>query len=158
VFAGASGIKVFRNPGALPRAWSVHEAEAVRDAREANDRLVAPGFDPRRTALIPGAAPRLESCDGDTVVVASSAPNRVRIQAKMNCRGLVTLSDTWYPGWRATVDGRETAILPAYGALRGVVVDRGEHTIEYVYRPMSVMGGAALTVLGLVLVAVFLCL
>lgn len=152
VFTGASGIKVFRNPGALPRVWSAHEAVAVRDARDANSRLVAPGFDARRTVLIPGVAPRLEACGGDTAVVASSAPNRVRIQVRMNCRGVVTLSDAWYPGWRATVDGRETEILPAYGALRGVVVDGGEHTIEYVYRPLPVVGGAALTVLGMLLV------
>jgi uncharacterized membrane protein YfhO len=71
----------------------------------------------------------------------------------MNCRGLVVLTETHYPGWTATVDGRETAILEAFGAFRGVVVEGGEHTIEYAYRPVSVLAGAALSMCGIIAVA-----
>jgi uncharacterized membrane protein YfhO len=58
---------------------------------------------------------------------------------------MVILTDSWFPGWRATVDGHPTPILKAYGAFRGVVVDAGDHTIEMRYRPWSVFIGAALT-------------
>jgi hypothetical protein len=152
VFTGASGLKVFRNPDALPRAWSVHQVTSVSAAQEANDHVLRPGFNPRIAAVVTGKAPPLEQCGGDTITVESRAPNRVRLEANMNCRGLVVLSETHYPGWIATVDGRETPILAAYGAFRGVVVDDGKHVVEYAYRPASVIGGATLTLAGVLAV------
>jgi hypothetical protein len=119
VFSGASGLKVFRNPDALPRARGVPE-----------------------------------SCAAAPVEVLAYAPNRVRLRARMNCPGKIVLSDTFYPGWRAFVDGRETTISEVEGALRGVTVEGGEHEIEFHYRPLSVYGGAALTFGGLLAVVV----
>jgi uncharacterized membrane protein YfhO len=69
----------------------------------------------------------------------------------MRCRGMLVLSESWYPGWVARVDGTERPVLETFGALRGVVVDGGEHSIDLVYRPVSVYGGAALTATGLLL-------
>ncbi len=67
----------------------------------------------------------------------------------MGCRGLVVLSDTYFPGWTATVDGKPVGILEVYGALRGVVVEKGEHRIEMVYRPWSALVGGGLSLLGI---------
>jgi uncharacterized membrane protein YfhO len=67
---------------------------------------------------------------------------------------MVILTDAWYPGWRARVDGRPARIHEAYAAVRGVVVEGGAHRVEFVYRPGSVMAGGALTALGCLLAAV----
>jgi uncharacterized membrane protein YfhO len=69
---------------------------------------------------------------------------------------MVILTDTWFPGWSATVDGKRAKIERAYGVVRGVVVDPGNHTIEMRYRPLSVYIGAGLSLLalGIVIVAV----
>jgi uncharacterized membrane protein YfhO len=72
-------------------------------------------------------------------------PNFVQIKAAMNCKGMVILTDSWFPGWRATIDGKPAPILKAYGAFRGVVVGEGDHTIEMLYRPWSVFIGAAMS-------------
>jgi uncharacterized membrane protein YfhO len=75
----------------------------------------------------------------------------VTIDASLNCRGMVILTDTWAPGWTASVDGEPARIEQAYGIVRGVVVDRGNHTIEMWYRPWSVVAGGAMTLLGVAL-------
>ena len=62
---------------------------------------------------------------------------------------LVILSDAFYPGWRARVDHRPAQIHEVNGALRGVAVPRGTHTVTMRYRPVSVYLGAALTLLGI---------
>ncbi len=72
----------------------------------------------------------------------------------MACRGMVVFSETYYPGWRATVDGRPARIYEAYGVLRGVVVDGGKHRIEMRYRPATAYLGAVFTFSGLLSVAV----
>jgi hypothetical protein len=146
VFEGRSGQKVFENPQAFPRVWAVHGALEVADSREARAMLSDPKFDARHNVFeIAGNPPKLEACAGDEVWMPHHEPNDVTIRAAMACRGMVILTDTWFPGWIASVDGHPAKIEKAYGALRGVVVEAGDHTIEMRYRPRSVLLGAALT-------------
>jgi hypothetical protein len=149
VYQSPSGLKVYRNPGAFPRVWTVHQAVSIRP-----DGEVDRSRDPRRTAFVAGPAPALESCAGDDQVrIAEHLPSRVVMEADMKCTGMVVLSDNHYPGWRATVDNRAAGILPAYLSMRGVVVPAGRHRIQMDYRPLSVYLGAALTLLGLLAAA-----
>jgi uncharacterized membrane protein YfhO len=60
------------------------------------------------------------------------------------------VSDTFYPGWRAWVDGAPAVIYSVDGAMRGVMVPAGAHTLTMRYRPAVVFEGAALTLLGIV--------
>jgi uncharacterized membrane protein YfhO len=81
-------------------------------------------------------------------------PNRVFINVNLRCRGMVILTDSWFPGWRATVDGKSARIYEVYGGVRGVIAEAGEHVIEMHYRPLSVMLGAALSLLAALTVLV----
>jgi uncharacterized membrane protein YfhO len=51
------------------------------------------------------------------------------------------LLDTYYPGWRAEVDGRRTPIRAANAAFRAVAVPAGRHRVRFTYRPASVLAG-----------------
>jgi uncharacterized membrane protein YfhO len=77
----------------------------------------------------------------------------VLVEARMACRGMLILTDTWYPGWRAAVDGRAARIHEAYAAVRGVVVEAGRHTVEFRYAPLRWYAGAALTLASALLAA-----
>jgi len=41
------------------------------------------------------------------------------LKAEMTCDGMVVLSDTYYPGWSAKVDGKPAQIYEVDTALRG---------------------------------------
>jgi hypothetical protein len=154
VLKGAHGVNVFENYSAFPRAWSVHRAVVV-PAEQVPLRFRDTSVDLRRTAIL-WAEPRpaLEDCraDADDVDMPVHQPNYVRITARLGCRGMVILTDSFFPGWRATVDGRAVEIVEAYGGVRGVPVDRGVHVVEMRYRPLSVMLGGAMTLLAAALV------
>ncbi len=152
LFAGADGVNVFAVPDPLPRARAVHETETVANPEAIGARLENASFDAGRIAILVGEAPPLEPCQGDQVTIAAYAPNRVRIRARMACRGMVVLADTFYPGWQATVDGKPARIWEPYGALRGVVVDGGDHEIDFRFRPASVFTGMALSAAGVAIV------
>ena len=111
------------------------------------------GQDPesfRRKAYMLGQPPSVETCAApDTVQLIEHAPDRLAIRAEMACNGMVILSDAFYPGWRARVDHRLAVIYEVNGAMRGVRVRRGTHTVTMRYRPVSVYSGAALTLLGI---------
>jgi len=72
--------------------------------------------------------------------------NEVVIDAASDDDSILVLTDTYYPGWRATIDGQETAIFPAYYLLRGVRVPPGNHTIVFNYRPDNFWWAALITV------------
>jgi hypothetical protein len=146
VFRGESGLIVYRNPDAFPRLWTVHESASVPD-RALTGQLRQ--TDLRRKVLLLGPAPALASCDGgDQVRLLSRGNMQLAIEASMACRGMVIASETDFPGWEATVDGRATPIYEAYGALRGVVVEAGTHRIEMHYRPRMAYAGGLLSAAG----------
>jgi uncharacterized membrane protein YfhO len=66
----------------------------------------------------------------------------------MVCRGMVILTDSWFPGWRATIDGQPAPILEVDGGVRGIVVDKGTHIVDMKYRPWSVLIGGLMTLLA----------
>jgi len=66
------------------------------------------------------------------------------------------LADTYYPGWRATVDGAPARIVAANHLFRGVPVPAGRHRVRFEYRPWQVPVGIAVSALAL-LVVLLLC-
>ena len=114
-------------------------------------RIQDPNINLRNTVLMTGAAPQLEHCDpaADQVTYQGSTANGVSLTARMACRGIVILAETYYPGWRAKVDGKVVPIHETYGALRGVVVDAGTHRIEFRYLPATAIAGGIMTLLGI---------
>lgn len=82
--------------------------------------------------------------------ISEDTGERVRIRVDDGPGGTLVLSDAWYPGWTATVDGRPVAIARYQGFLRAVPVPAGAHQVEFAYRPWWLVPGAALSILALV--------
>ncbi len=64
LYTAGSGMKVFSNPGARPRVWSVHKAIPVRNWDEARGVLENPAFDLSEATYLESKAPLppLEDC------------------------------------------------------------------------------------------------
>jgi len=111
-------------------------------------------FDLRHRAFMQGAKPpALEKCTGEAedVRIVRRVSDHVRLYAELECSGMVILSDTFYPGWEATIDGKPVPIHEMYSVIRGVVAPKGRHWIDMRYRPKSVYLGFLLTLAGLAL-------
>lgn len=95
----------------------------------------------------------LEDEDGkiiSPVEIIRYSPNRVTLQAEGP--GTLVLSDVFYPGWVAAVDGHAVEIVPYQGALRSLRLDAGQHRIEFAFRPQTVYWGWAIALAGWVLI------
>jgi len=142
VFKGASGMKVFQNTTAMPRAWVVHSARRVEQPEIVNDAA-------KEALFVKQNPPALEACAGtDRVQWNSRRPSASSLSAEVSCRGLLIMADIYFPGWKATVDGKPAEIIEADGALRGIVLEKGAHQITMRYRPMSVIAGGVMTGFG----------
>jgi uncharacterized membrane protein YfhO len=86
------------------------------------------------------------------VQVTERANDRVAVRAKLSRPGLLVISEGYYPGWRAVVDGIEAPVVRANVMMRGVVLDAGEHEVVFHIRSRSIEVGAALSIATLALV------
>ncbi len=153
VFADGDRVQIYRHDQALPRAYVVWRARIVPDRRELLAALMSPAFDPGREVLLekaPGALGSLYESrpfgfskpQGSAVAPADIrslhyGPNRVKIEVSLEREGYLVLSDTFYPGWQAYVDGREVEILKANYAFKAVFLEAGSHVVLFEYSPFS---------------------
>jgi hypothetical protein len=155
-----SHVAILENRAALPRVRIVHRSSAAADregamrwlesaaarARHARDTDLA-----SRVVLEPSAAgdppPVLSGstpAGEEARIVEHDDPDRLVVEARLAEAGLIVIADTYYPGWRATVDGRPAAIHPADLLFRAVHVERGSHRVELRYQPASFRSGLLL--------------
>ena len=142
---------LFRNPTALDRAFLVHQAEVLPNVRAILDRLVTPGFPVSTTALLRHAPPPLAMPPVgavERVEITKYTPLQVEMLVEAHAPGLLVMSDSMYPGWHATLDGRPTRIHHVHTVLRGVAIPAGRHRVVFRYRPMSFMVGAPGSLVG----------
>jgi hypothetical protein len=79
--------------------------------------------------------------------VTSETANDLNIQVDSSLDGWLLLSDVWYPGWRATVDGKGVRIWKADYLFRAIQLKSGAHEISFTYRPVSFYLGTLITVI-----------
>jgi uncharacterized membrane protein YfhO len=88
--------------------------------------------------------------------VTERSPGSLEVLVRSQRDAFLVLSEVFYPGWEARLDGREVEILCANYIFRAVLVPRGEHTVSLRYRPRSVLWGALLTGVFVVLTIIML--
>jgi hypothetical protein len=131
---------------------SGEKAEGEKDGRMHsihlfNTYLGTVGKPGMETALRLQASQKLSS--GSNVVVSEYSPSRVEVQAASDRKGVLVLLDTYYPGWRARVDGQETRINCFGNVYRGIEFPPGKHHVTFTYEPDSFRYGLWMSLLTL---------
>jgi hypothetical protein len=148
------GAGVLELPSTLPAAYWVPLARTARAADRSAALRQIEELAPAAVAILDGAvtpatlapdrrlraladAEDLAAGRGELVAARSFALRRdgVRLQIAAPGPGAVVVNETWYPGWRARVDGAEAPVYRANALVRAVLVERGDHRIEMSFRP-----------------------
>ncbi len=153
------GYKIFELPGRLPRAYLV--GRSVRVAAFMDNLGLVKDHDFTRAVLIEnGPAPPSaeEETDFDMIPaeVKSYAPGEVRLEAESKAAGYLVLSDSFFPGWRAFIDGTETPIFKANYLVRAVRFPAGRHEVVFKYKPLPYAVGKVVSVITLLAGLVYL--
>ena len=140
--------KVYLNRNALPRAFIVHGVKQISGKQAIFQELVKSDFDPWSYAIVDEKVPDVPDLPGERgpiPTIVSHAAERVVIDAVLSRPGLLVLGDTYYPGWKVFVDGRESKLYRANYLMRGVTLSGGRHRVEFRYEPTSFRIGALIT-------------
>ena len=155
-YDGDPAVNVYRNATALPRALVVFQAIAAADQEAAWDLIHRPDFDPASTVVLEGVGPAggaLPPAPGDARVVRYGSDS-LEIEAESPAAGYLVLSDPYYPGWQAEVDGEPVEILRANYAFRAVPVPEGTHRVTMAFRPATWRAGLIITLVTVVALVV----
>lgn len=157
------GVLLYRNRLEQPRVSVVGDYRLIEDPDNALlTSLFNSKFDPAGEVLLEKTPTGCFEPGGSGEAKISQYGNReVTVDVTTRGSGLLVLSDTFYPGWKAYLDGREVEILRANYAFRAVEVGDGSHRVRFSYTPDYYSMGiavtstsAALLLLGLVLCVV----
>ena len=130
-----------QNPYAMGNAWMVDKVTYVATANEEIDGVGK--VDLRHEAV---ADKRFEETLGasiaqdstSAVTLLSYEPNRLKYEVNSEKGGVVVFSEIYYPGWTATVDGKEVELGRVNYILRALRVEGGNHQVELAFFPRAI--------------------
>lgn len=144
--------RVYENSSYCPRAWVVHRTVVDPSSQHVLAQMEAPEFDPLQMAYVgePLESP-LEERPGapETVSFQHYQADLFEMEVDASRRGLLVLSEIYYPGWEARVNGKSAHIYKTDGLLRGILISPGKNRIEMMYRPRSIYYGAILSLIAI---------
>jgi hypothetical protein len=120
-----------RRPRSRPRAGQAGEPSTLRSRATAED-----GRTPNAISELPE--------------IVSESNNRVGLHVRTKENAFLVLSDTYFPGWKAYLDGNPVKIFRANYNFRAVSVPPGKHEVKFVYHPVSIKLGLVVTLLGVI--------
>ena len=145
----------FRAPLApyRPRLSFVHSYRVLGDATLAWNEVASGQSDLVREVFLDRAPEtRFAGETAQTLLVARTSEDRaekVVAEITSSTPGILVLTDLWYPGWTAQVDGKVSELRRADGFFRGVPLPPGNHRVVFRYKPLSVPIGAAVSGAGI---------
>ena len=151
-------IAAFENKTVLPRAFLV-TVKGMTVLPEISDQLGLlrdSTFDPQKafTVSAPPAALKKQTQPSANPLlsrqadVVSSHINDISIRVASPDDSALILSQTYYPGWYAEIDGTRTEVFRTDLTLTGVIVPAGLHDVRFVFRPNSFLLGAMLSAIS----------
>jgi len=146
----------------FPRAWLVHDVSVARSEDALWNMLNSPQTDLRKTAVVESAVEGRLDLDiasesgEDRAEVRERTADRLLIETTSPAASLLVVSQVFYPGWIARLDGQDVTLYRVDGILQGVSVPPGVHQVELLFRPASFRWGLLISVLTLLMTGAIL--
>jgi hypothetical protein len=143
--------QILINDKVSPRAFITSDYKVETNKRDIIKSIFSEDLNLKKTAILeeePGLS-ILNNATG-SAKIKNYQPNKIEIEANANNSSLLVLTDPYYPGWKAYVDGKPAKIYRTDYAFRGVVVPKGQHEVIFKYKPDSFRNGLILAGVGIV--------
>ena len=145
---------LYENEQFLPRAFVVGQTVPVEDFGAALSWLRE--GDVAHAAVVESGKTLASGEVRAGVAWVRRSPNRLVLDVTLDRPGFLVLSQVWYPGWRAEVNGQAVTVCRTDGVLSGVYLEEGSHTVAFTYRPAAAVCGLGLSLGGVAICLVLL--
>lgn len=151
-----SSVRIYKNSSNLGFAWFSKKYTCTNDIKIA-DFLLSKDYNPKGNSLISCDKEDLTSGEKELgqAAVVDFKPNNTLLEVNTPEDNYLTVSQSYYPGWKAYLNGSEVAVKKANLALTAIFIPRGSHTLKLVYEPRSFNLGFLVTGASVMLWVVF---
>jgi hypothetical protein len=160
-FEKSNAIKVYENTKVLPRAFLVPNCKIIKTGLEYKKEFEGKLFDPKSMVLLEKEVEGFDCSqkrtidNKDLVKIDSYKSNSVDLTIHSNSNQFLFMSDSFYPGWKALIDGKETEILRGNYLFRAIPVSPGKHQIRFKYDPLSFKLGLMVTSFSVLFLGIY---
>lgn len=153
-----NGWNVMENKTVTPRAFITSQYLIATSSADYESPLMNEAFSLTQTVILdrhPDFASTIPS-PLMTANIKSYTPNKVIIETQTDKPSLLVVTDTYYPGWTATIDDGPTQIYRADYAYRTLAVPEGTHTVIMQFKPLSALTGLIISISSILILTVFI--
>jgi len=146
----SADVKIYENLDVMSRAFFVQEAITLPDTYNGSEQALEvmrdPNFDPRQVVVLHNDE-TIDMPTADNATTTSSVQitayedTHITLEVTASTSGFLILTDAYYPGWKASIDGENAPIYRANVLFRAVPIEAGEHTVILEYDLGSVFDG-----------------
>ncbi|OGH10404.1 MAG: hypothetical protein A2857_05275 [Candidatus Levybacteria bacterium RIFCSPHIGHO2_01_FULL_36_15] len=143
-------FEIYNNKQVFPRAFIVGKYRVIKDDAKILSTLFSNKFMPFKEVIVEqDLNVKQENKIASNVKITKYSADQIEINTWSDKRGLLILTDVFYPGWEAEINGVNTPIYRSDYAFRSIVVPEGKHKIKFSYRPLSYKLGVNLALFGI---------
>lgn len=147
--------KMYLNENSMPRFFSVHSAKYLPRGRVL-DYMAGEEFDPAAEVVLDEklktSFPEIADAKKQKkalIYIDGYKLNEIKLTVACPRPFWLVTSETYYPGWKAKLDGKKAEILKANYAFKALFVPRGSHSVIFSYYPASFAAGVSVSTLSL---------
>lgn len=153
-------VVVLKNNYCFPRAWLSRNYLVEEKEKEMASKMTDKSVDLRKIVLLE-KDPKVKLVKGDseeneTIDWIARSPNRQELEVSIVKPAILFVSDSYYPGWKAFIDGRQTEIYRADFTFRAIIVPEGKHKIVFEYKPAFFLYGVLTSLFSFLIWSCFL--
>lgn len=133
------GLSLYKIPMCPPQAFLVHNYAVEKNSDQILKIIDGQKFDPLKLIILEEDLKIIlsnqYSSTSDKVEIKKYEPDYIEIESGSGSDGFLFLSENYYPGWEAYIDGKKTKIYRANYLFRAIPLAKGKHIIKFVYNP-----------------------
>jgi hypothetical protein len=158
-------VAVLENPLSFPRAFLVGAKIIEKDKNKIAELLLSKEINLRKIVILEeeisqnfrqSTSKNSEDLSTESVEFVEYSRNEEILRINTDGDKILVISETFYPGWKAFLDGTQTKIYRANFAFKAVFIPEGEHQLRLVYDPWSFKLGSWISLLGIAICAFLL--
>ena len=92
--------------------------------------------------------PPLQDVSHGSVTMVNSDVNGYQFRVQASTPGILVVSQNFFPGWKAMIDGRAAPVFRADHALTGIAVPEGSYDLHFRFQPPTFKIGAWVSLLS----------
>ena len=134
----------------LPRAYIVGNGIIIANRRKLLNEIIKDKFNYKETVIFEKQTnfPLKNNSAFMSIPIKNYTPDKITLSTKLENPAYLVLSEIWYPGWKAYLNGKETEIYKANYIFRSIYLNKGKNYITFIYDPKSYKNGKNITIIS----------